>query len=141
MRGFFMVHLRYIQRLVVLMVMALVLSACATTADRMDNLQQTLRSFEKAIRWAQFDTANSFRQWGVGEQPMLPEHYKNIRVTSYQPMNVQFTPDKMGATQSVTIRYYRTDTSREESLRHDQKWEYSEKNKRWYLVSELPKFQ
>jgi hypothetical protein len=119
---------------------ALGITACATTSERMDSLQQTLTGFEKAIRWAQFDAANGFRQWPMGKQPPLPDYYKNIRVTSYKPMNLQFGPEKMSATQIVEVRYYNTDSSRVRTLRHEQKWEYSKENKRWYLVSELPKF-
>jgi hypothetical protein len=99
-----------------------------------------LTSFEKAIRWAQFDAANAFRQWPVGKQPMLPDHYKDIRVTSYKPMNLQFGPNKMSATQIVEVRYYSTESSRVHTLRHKQHWEYSKEHKRWYLMSELPQF-
>lgn len=132
-------HRHFIPPLVVALLTSLLLGACAT-ADRLDALNQTLRAYEKAIRWAKFDIAYSFRKWDADEQPRLPARLKNVRVTGYEVGNSRFDEKTMTTTQFVTIRYYNTDTLRERSLEDKQRWKYFPEPKRWYLLSDLPDF-
>lgn len=125
----------------IVLLFALALTACATTGDRLDALQRTLAGFEKAVRWAQFDAAYSFHEWPPGAQPSLPAKLKNIRVTGYDVANLRIDNEGVRAWQIVTIRYYDLDTSREHSITHSQEWRYEEKEKRWYLISEMPDFK
>ena len=117
------------------------LGACATTYDKMDKLNMTLRGYEKALRWAKFDMAYSFHKWDSKELPSLPKHLKNIRITSYSVSNQNFNEDDMTAKQKVTIRYYNQNDLRERSLEDKQSWEYFSDKSRWYLVSKPPTFQ
>ena len=43
--------------------------------------------------------------------------------------------------QTVSIRYYNTETSREKTLRVQQHWKYFEEEKRWFILSDPPDFQ
>lgn len=124
-----------------LILLTLALAACATVGDRMDALERTLAGFEKAVRWAQFDAAYSFRKWPPNVQPTLPANIKNIRVTGYDVTGLRFDKEHMTAWQLATIRYYDMDTSRERSLIHSQEWHYEPEEKRWYLSSEMPEFK
>jgi hypothetical protein len=117
------------------------LGACATTYDKMDKLNMTLRSYEKALRWAKFDMAYSYHKWETDEQPSIPEHLKNIRITNYSTSNQSFDEKTMTAKQKVTIRYYNQNNLRERSLEDKQSWEYFPEKKRWYLMSKPPTFQ
>lgn len=116
------------------------LAGCATTADKMDRLNRTLRAYEKNIRWAKFDAAYSFHKWEAGEQPSIPRHLKEIRVTGYDVTGTHFDPKTMTATQTVSIRYYSMETSRERTLEDRQRWQYNEDIKRWQLISPPPTF-
>ena len=119
----------------------IMLSACASTYDKMDKLNSTLRGYEKALRWAKFEMAYSFHKWDTEEQPSIPEYLKNIRLTSYSASNQNFNEDKMTATQSVSIRYYNQNNLRERSLEDKQRWKYFSDKKRWYLISKPPTFE
>jgi len=119
----------------------IILSACASTYDKMDKLNATLRGYEKALRWAKYEMAYSFHKWDTEEQPSIPEHLKNIRLTSYGANNQSFDEDNMTATQSVTIRYYNQNNLRERSLEDKQRWKYFPDKKRWYLMSKPPTFE
>ena len=117
------------------------LGACATTYDKMDKLNMTLRNYEKALRWAKFDVAYSYHQWDENEQPGIPKHLKDIKVTSYKASNNRFDEKNMTAKQMVTIRYYNQNNLRERTLETNQSWKYFPDKKRWYLTSKPPTFE
>lgn len=119
---------------------ALVLGACATTADKADKLERTVRGYEKALRWAKFDMAYSYFKWDSGEQPVVPKDLKLIRITTYRIANRNFDEEAMTASQVVTIRYYNQSDLRERELEDHQKWKYFHDEKRWYLISKPPEF-
>ncbi len=115
--------------------------ACATTSDKMDKLNTTLKGYEKALRWAKFEAAYSFHKWDTDEQPSIPRHLKNIRLTSYSVNNRKFDVKTMTAKQTVAISYYNKNNLREKSLEDKQRWKYFPDEERWYLMSEPPTFQ
>ena len=118
------------------LLVTMLLGACSTTLDKMERLNQTLRGYEKAIRWAKYDMAYSFHKWEADEQPTLPTHLKNIRVTSYQVINQSFDEETMTAKLTVSIQYYNQDDLRERSIQDQQRWKFFPDLKRWYLISE-----
>lgn len=123
-------------RLTVALFITLLLGACATTADLMDNLNKSLRGYEKAIRWAKYDAAYSFHKWEEGSQPSMPKDIENFRVTKYETFGEKFNEKDMVMKQTVKLRYYNTEDQREKSLQHPQEWKFYPKSKRWFLISE-----
>jgi hypothetical protein len=137
-------YARHCQKILVgfaVFLLLITLGACATTYDKMDQLNMTLRGYEKALRWAKFDMAYSFHKWDASEQPNLPAHLKNIRLTSYSASNQSFDEANMTAKQTVTIRFYNQNNLRERSLENKQRWKYFPDKKRWYLISKPPTFE
>ena len=128
-------HHRKIFTSFILYLLIILLCACSTTADKMDKLNNTLKGYEKALRWAKFDAAYSFHKWDSDEQPSMPSHLKNIRITKYVVSNKVFDEKTMTAKQSVSISYYNTNNLREKSLEDKQRWKYFPDHKRWYLMS------
>lgn len=119
----------------------IVLGGCATTFDKMDRLNSTLRGYEKALRWAKFDIAYSYHKWDSTEQPAIPKHLKNIRLTNYGVSNSSFNEKEMTAKQTVTMGFYNKNNLRERSLEDKQRWKYFPDEKRWFLMSKPPSFQ
>lgn len=122
-------------RLTVALFITLLLSACATTADIMDDLNTSLRGYEKAIRWAEYEAAYSYHKWEDDIQPSIPENIDHFRVTKYETFGEKFIEKKMIMKQTVKLRYYNTETQREKALKLPQEWKYFKKTKRWYLIS------
>ncbi|MBN4079462.1 hypothetical protein JYT26_02355 [Beggiatoa alba] len=118
----------------------LLLGACATTADRMDDLNQTLRGYEKAIRWAKYDAVYSFHKW-EDVQPSIPADMENFRVTHFEALGEKFDPKNWSMKRSVKLRYYNTEDPREKSMKFSQEWKYFKESKRWYLISSPVLFQ
>jgi len=113
----------------------LLLGACATQGEIMDNLNKTLRGYEKAVRWAEFDAAYSYHKRETNQETTIPANMENIRVTKYESSGQQFDPQKLAMKQTVTLHYYNTDDLRERSLKLRHEWKYFPESKRWYLIS------
>lgn len=121
-------------QLTVALFIALLLSACSTTGDLMDNLNKSLRSYEKAIRWAQYDAAYSFHKW-EGDAPKMPENIENFRVTRYETFGEKFNQKDKTMKQTIKLSYYNMEDQRVKSLKHPQEWKFYPESKRWFLIS------
>jgi len=123
-----------------LLLPVLLLSACATTSGRLDSLDRTLKDYDRAIRWGQFDAVYAFRKWEDEQRPVAPKSLQNLRVTQYKVLSTDLSIDKLHYTQVVKIQYYLLDSPRERQVTDRQKWEYDEEQKRWWLSSDIPAF-
>lgn len=132
-------HLRLLHIIIYLSV--ILFSACSTTADKVDRLEQSLRAYETAMRWAQFDTVYSFHKWDTSELPTVPTYLKSIRVTNYNVANRTFDENTMTAKQIVIIKFYNQNDARERTLEDRQSWKYFPDLNRWYLTSMPPEFK
>jgi hypothetical protein len=104
--------------------------------DLMEDLNRTLRGYEKAVRWAQFDAVYSFHRWEDGVEPTIPANMEKIKVTKYETSREKFDPKEKVMLQTVTLSYYNTDDQRVRTLKHRHEWKYFPESKRWYLISE-----
>ena len=122
-------------RLTITLCITLLLGACSTTGDLMDNLNKSLRGYEKAIRWAEYETAFSFHKW-EGDAPSMQKNIENFRITKYETFGQKFNEKDMTMKQTVKLSYYNTENQREKTLKFPQEWKFYSKTKRWFLVSE-----
>ena len=120
--------------------LALLLGGCATTSDRMYQLDTTLRAYENALRWSNFDLAYSFQRPDLVASGH-PRPRAGIRVSAYEVINQQPDKDGLQVAQTVQIRYYHLDSARERSLIDRQRWAYAPEHKRWFLASSPPAFE
>ncbi len=120
---------------------ALVLSACSTTPTELETLDETLQSYERAIRWGDFPTAFVFQK----EPKAIPDWERHalrgIRVTSYRTINKEVNPEMTEAKIMVDIRYYFDNSARERVLTDRQVWSYNKSSERWLLDTSFPKFK
>jgi len=113
------------------------LAGCASLSDQMDRLNQSLLSYEKAIRWGEFDSAYAMHK----EPPPVPAALKNVRVTRYEVKERNYDQTTQTARQTVMIQYYSLDTSREVTVEDRQEWEYLKEAQRWRRTDEPPRFE
>jgi hypothetical protein len=131
-------------RLLVVSALVAGLGACSTLHEqrRSDLLDSSLRGYEKAIRWSEFEVANTFRKDGDKSEPVPDfQALRDIRVTSYDVTTRDVDEDKTEARQSVRIGYYNVNYLREKTLTDKQHWLFDEEAKRWYLDGSLPVFE
>jgi hypothetical protein len=113
-------------------------AGCFATMGKKQKLDDTLRTYEGAIRWNEFEMANSFG----ANQKTSPDFSKlqNIRVTAYQVKSSSASEDELIARQTVMVQYYDANTMRQETAIHNQQWRYDEDQKRWLVEPNLPDF-
>jgi hypothetical protein len=126
-------------KLILLNLTLLTIVSCSTV-DPMQALGHTWRAYERTIRWDDLSGAVHYLKEDQVSTTKLPKDIKNIKVTSYDVVRKSINDDDMIATQDVKIRFYNVNDFVEKSFVDKQKWEYDDKNNRWYLSSELIKF-
>lgn len=116
----------------------MLLAGCSVTPDRRTLLDDTLRAYQRAIRWGEFTTAVTFAPPGARKLDL--KRLAHIKVTEYDQTGGQLSSDGNHLVQFVKISYYDTDDMVEKTLVDRQKWEYNAKHARWFITSGLPKF-
>jgi hypothetical protein len=122
----------------------LFIAGCASMSNQqmMNTLEETTRSYGKAIRWNYFDLADSFRK-----EPDRSTHetdfsaLKKLRVTSYEVLTRNLSDNHIQAGQTVEIKFYRMSDMIEKTVIDKQDWQYDINEKKWYLHSSLPNFE
>lgn len=115
----------------------LLLSACATSTDRAFELDNTLRAYENAIRWSDFERAKAFYK---SDAPTV-FGVKGVRVTGYDVTRQDASEDGLLIKQTVEIRYYRHDDVRVRKVVDEQEWDYDREHGRWRLKSPAPQLE
>lgn len=125
-------------------VLVLLIVGCAgiETRKQMSLFDETSRAYGRAIRWGQYEEAFAFKRL-ADKEDNLPDFadYRQIRVTSYKVKKTRISEDFSKVLQIVDIQYYRMSNVTVKNFSDRQKWEYNEKENRWYLTSELPDFE
>lgn len=122
-------------------VLGLLLTACATTAERLNLLDDTVTGYERALRWGHLHLAATLHQ------PMLDEAQAkklaslgDLRVSTYQVLSNQLDDKGVVLQQRVEIKYFFDADPMVRSVVVGQKWEYDETKKRWAITTPFPEF-
>jgi len=119
--------------------LALILSACNTTPSELEDLDKVLRAYEHSMRWSRLELVGQYYKEPPEFTRADKEHFKNIKVTGYKVL--ELTATRSEALQLVEIRYYHSDYAVEREFTDTQKWEYDDKAERWALTSRFPEFK
>ncbi|UCE88618.1 MAG: hypothetical protein JSW10_09805 [Pseudomonadota bacterium] len=117
------------------------LVGCSTT-DKLNELDYTVRAYERVIRWGDLEMTGQFRkERDVVLTDQDKKRMAGIRVTSYDVVDSSVSKDKLHAQQLVKIRYYFQDTMVEKTISDRQDWAFDEETQKWYLESYPPEFK
>ena len=118
------------------------MSACASVDDskKTITLDAATRQYERAIRWGEYQAADSFRRQST-TTPADMAHLKAIRVTSYEAVRQTDSADRSETIIEVRISYYNEYTMKEKTIFDQQSWKYDPENKSWYITSPMPDFK
>jgi len=131
-------------RIIVLLLTTILLQACAAIDDskKSISLDQSLYFYESAMRWADFESANSLRRYdGDPATATDPAKLKRIKVTGYEVLNTVPADDDTEVNITVKISYYDEDNLKVRSLTDNQVWQYDDKQNAWYVSTALPLFK
>lgn len=117
------------------------LSSCATMSEEGKRLSETMRFYENAMRWQDYDFVLSIHAKDdvlSGEKRKALSVYK---VTGYDVVYMKMGDDGRSATQIVEIKYYNEEYARVRDLTLKNKWKMDESSMQWYLENPFPKFK
>ena len=132
------------RRLIPLILLSMLFTSCSTVNDKKKamTLQTTIRAYESSIRWADFESASSFINPDVVDEPGPdPSVLKGIKVTSYESTIIGVSEDGTEARVVAEISYYNDQRMSVIDLTDQQTWRYDAEVKRWYLAVPLPDFK
>jgi hypothetical protein len=125
-----------------LLIFIFIMSACASVNDskKAITLDSATRHYEQAIRWGEYQTADSFRRQST-TTPADIARLKAIKVTSYETVRTRESADRTGVQIDVVIRYYNESTLKEVTITDYQSWQYDTVEKSWHITSPMPAFK
>ena len=119
--------------------LSLLLTGCISD-PKIVELEDTLRAYERAVRWSNFQMIPAFRNKERANEVLEYDRLKSIRVTGYAVRQYTVAESGVEADQVVEIRYYDENVVREKVEMDRQKWAYDNDLNHWVLTSDLPKF-
>ncbi len=120
----------------------LLLFSCATTPDKFEQLDASLKTYERSLRWQNYDTIIAIHK-NEHERltPAMRKKLKRYRVTAYEEVYRKQGSEGGTLSQVVEIKYYNQEYAIVRELTLKNEWEYDEKRLRWYLLNPLPAFR
>jgi len=124
-------------------VMVALLAGCAYWGkqERQVSFEKSSRAYEKAMEWSNFEALPAHVRLPEGSAPFDPSAYKDFKVTSYKTKGGTGSAESGVVQRTANISYLWLPRMSERSLSVLETWEYSEKDKRWFLKSGLPPFR
>ena len=107
----------------------------------MEQLDNLMRGYAKALEWSDFEVAYTVTQ--AAQVAPLPDAaaLKEIKITAYEPATPLVEQDGKTIRRVARIRYVHTSRMAERSLTTNEEWQYSDEAGRWYLQSGFPQFR
>ncbi len=117
---------------------------CASmqAAKRQENLDTSLNTYLKLIRWGHFEAATQYIRDREKEAPAprARDYLEGIRVTFYEILSQGLSDDKKEALVAVALGFYHVDSGIVHRFHDRQVWWFDEAAKRWFLEGDLPDF-
>ena len=127
-------------RTVLVLALALLLAACASSGQRSPR-DQMLYDYVSAVRWSDFDAAARFLDPELlAREPMTDlerERYRQFQVSGYEVKSAS-EPAEGEYEQVGEIRVVNRHTQVEKIITDRQRWRWDPEAKRWWLASGLP---
>ena len=133
--------MKLIMRMLVILGLATMLTACPKTKEESD-LSDTLLKYDTVVRWAQWDAAVDFvSPEYLEEHPVTRldlDRLRLFKVTQYTVRSAVPVDEGDGLLQEVEIKMFNKNQARERSVLDEQYWKYDEERERWFLHTGLP---
>lgn len=129
----------------ILIFSSLILSACASGTGLSDELERSVKSFNRLLRWHEIESAGR-----TYIAPELQEEYmiqaeslkkRGLAVTDFRILSSRYLPEKKTGSVVAEFDYYLLTSGRVKTVSYPQEWVYLENIKSWRLTSRLPLFE
>lgn len=133
---------KFIVKFVVLMLLLMGCAGLNLEKENWKKFEQTSKAYLLSYRWGDYDLVYGFKKPPkINEQAADVRDFSDLRVTSYKVKQTIMSEDETVVVQIVDFEYYRTRDITVRTLTDRQRWEYDKEKKRWYLSSDLPRFE
>ncbi|MGH8602439.1 MAG: hypothetical protein ACREXR_06580 [Gammaproteobacteria bacterium] len=111
-------------------------------AQRQENLDTSVNTYLKLIRWGHFDAAAQYirHREKEGQVPRARDNLEGVRVTFYEVLSQGLSDDQKEAAVAVNLGFYDVDSGIVHRFYDRQMWWFDEAAKRWFLDGDLPDF-
>jgi hypothetical protein len=111
-------------------------------AQRQENLDTSLNTYLKLIRWGHFDAAAQYIRHRQKQDSALRsrDNLEGVRVTFYEIVSQGLSDDQREALVVVALGFYDVDSGIVHRFYDRQVWWFDETAKRWFLDDDLPNF-
>ena len=134
--------IKFMVKFVVLMLLLMGCASLDLEKGRWQKFDQTSKAYLLSYRWGDYDLVYGFRKPpNPNEEAPDVQDLSDLRVTSYKVKQTIMSEDETVVIQIVDFEYYRTRNVTLRTLTDRQRWEYDEEKERWYLTSDLPRFE
>ncbi len=120
------------------------LCSCEAIANKhhTNKLDQALKNYEKALRWAEYRAAASFHVSRDGKPHVIDvEGANDFNVTGINVLEKTVNPEINEAVILAEINYYNKERGTLRRIRQEQHWWRSEESKVWLIESKFPEFK
>ena len=122
------------------LLMGLLLGGCASVPEELEVLDTTLKNYEKAMLWSEYDYILTSHK-GQKMSQYQHERLKSIKVTSYDVLKSKLMPGGKNFVQLIDMKYYNRSYGVVRSIRVDQEWVYEEERNSWVVLTPFPAFK
>jgi hypothetical protein len=119
------------------LVLAILIGGCATE-KRKERLDETLRFYERSIKWGSYAAARTLIEQPVAQERL--DRYQAIKVISYEVLRQEVVGDFEQINQIVDIKFYHEQQGTIQTVRDTQVWIYDHDRATWLLQTGLPDF-
>lgn len=131
---------KWLLKLVFICTISTSLFSCSVTSNKMEMLEKSMMSYERAIRWGEFTRAKTYHKKDSALSDIERRRLKLYRISGYSIIQNQ-TVDQHNAYLLVEIKYYKNDRPSIKNVTVKQHWKRDKEGKVWYLDSPFPKFR
>lgn len=129
--------------LLVLLLTALVLTACGSQSTKTRKMEETLNEYRQAVRWGTLEQVESFLDPELLEKNALTElereRFAQLKCTSYRETGAPRELPDGSIANVVQIEYTNIHSATPRRVVDNQVWAWKEK--RWVLTSGLPRLE
>jgi hypothetical protein len=119
----------------------LLMTGCATVAPQLASVDDSVRGYNRALRWRETEQAASHVAEEMREKfRRQAEGMREVRITDCRVISVAVDRQWLTAVATVEMDYYLTDSARLRSITQQQFWRYREMEG-WRLLTPLPEFK
>lgn len=128
-----------------LCIVCLTLSACATRTGLSEELDRSVKAYNRMLRWHELENAVM-----TYSEPEQREEYlkrgeilkkRGISVTDYRILSTRYLPEKQTGDVVAEFDYYILPSNRVKTVSHRQEWVYQGSSNSWKLKNGLPPFE